>query len=106
MTTYRELHGEPKDVSYIDLNEEEFYYHGERLTEERAEQIAQETLEELRRRNLLPGGKSLSGDGKHSPTVQFRVPETLRARLDERAKAEGISPSKLARKALEQYLAS
>ncbi|WP_143860710.1 ribbon-helix-helix domain-containing protein, partial [Nocardia cerradoensis] len=35
----------------------------------------------------------------------FRVPEELRERLDARAAAEGVTPSKLARIALEQYLA-
>ena len=106
MSTFRELHGEP-DVELVDFDEEEeIYYQGERLTEERAEQLANKALSDLRSRNLLPGGKSLSGNGKHSPTVQFRVPDQLRGKLDERAAAEGVTPSKLARKALEQYLAS
>jgi len=26
----------------------------------------------IRRRNLIPGGKSLSGNGKHSPVLQVR----------------------------------
>ena len=43
----------------LDLDVEDFQYQGERLTNERAEQIAEETLAELRRRNLIPGGKSL-----------------------------------------------
>ena len=103
MTTFRERHGEPK-IDEIDLGAEEFVYRGERLTEERAAERTEKTLAEVRRRNLVPGGKSLSGGDAHSPTVQFRVPQQLRTRLEARATAEGVSPSKVARQALEQYL--
>lgn len=89
---------------YIDLDKEEFYYHGERLTNERAAQIAEETLAEARRRNLIPGGKSLSGGGAHSPRVQFRVPQSLHDQAEQAAEAEGVSLSALARHALEDYL--
>lgn len=34
---------------------------GRRLTNELADQIAEETMAEVRRRNLIPGGKSLPG---------------------------------------------
>lgn len=103
MTTFRDRHGNP-EVAEIDLETEEFVYRGERLTEERAAERAEETLAEVRRRNLVPGGKSLSGGDTHSPIVQFRVPQQLRAKLEERAEAEGVSPSKVARRALERYL--
>ena len=79
---------------------------GRRLTNELAEQLAQRTLVEARRRNLVPGRKSLSGGGIHSPRVQFRVPESLRSAADKRAAEEGISLSVLAREALEHYLNS
>ena len=71
-----------------------------------AEEYARRVLDDARRRNLIPGGKSLSGAGQHSPTVQVRVPVDLRRRLEERAAAEGVSLSRLAREALERYLAS
>lgn len=103
MTTFRDRHGEAK-IAEIDLETEEFVYRGRRLTDEGATERAEETLAEVRRRNLLPGGKSLSGGDTHSPVVQFRVPKQLRAQLEERAAAEGVSPSKVARRALEQYL--
>lgn len=90
----------------LDLDVEDFQYQGERLTNERAEQIAVETLAELRRRNLIPGGKSLSGGGVHSPRVQFRVPQDLREQAERVAEDEGISLSALARHALEDYLRS
>jgi predicted HicB family RNase H-like nuclease len=90
----------------LDLDVEDFQYQGERLTNERAEQIAKETLAELRRRNLIPGGKSLSGGGVHSPRVQFRVPQDLREQAERVAEDEGVSLSALARHALEDYLRS
>ena len=98
--------GPDATIEDVDLDETEVSFDGARLTEKRAETLAAETLAEVRQRNLVPGGKSLSGGGRHSPTVQFRVPEAVREQLEERAKVEGVSPSKLARKALEQYLAS
>jgi predicted HicB family RNase H-like nuclease len=91
----------------LDLDEEEFILKdGRRLTNERAEQIAQQTLTEARRRNLIPGGKSLSGGGVHSPRVQFRVPEELRTQAEQVAEDEGVSLSALARHALEDYVRS
>jgi predicted HicB family RNase H-like nuclease len=90
----------------LDLDVEDFQYQGERLTNERAEQIAEETLAELRRRNLIPGGKSLSGGSVHSPRVQFRVPQDLREQAERVAEDEGVSLSALARHALEDYLRS
>ncbi len=90
----------------IDLDAEDFQYQRERLTNERAEQIAQQTLAEARRRNLIPGGKSLSGGGVYSPRVQFRVPVELRTQAEQVAEDEGVSLSALARHALEDYLRS
>jgi predicted HicB family RNase H-like nuclease len=88
----------------LDLDAEEFIYQGERLTDERAAQIAEEALAEARLRNLIPGGKSLSGDGSHSPRVQFRVPQQLHDDAERAAREEGVSLSTLARRALEQYV--
>ena len=94
-------------VSDIDLDVEVVHLSdGTTLTEAKAEQLAAEILAEARRRNLVPGGKSLNGDGSHSPRVQFRVPEEIREQAQSRAAAEGISLSALARRALERYLAS
>lgn len=91
----------------LDLDEEEFILKdGRRLTNELADQLAEETLAEVRRRNLIPGGKSLSGGGVHSPRVQFRVPQDLREQAERVAEDEGVSLSALARHALEDYLRS
>ncbi len=54
--------------------------------------------------NLRPGGKSLSGNGKHSPVVQVRVSEQTRDKLRAIAKARGMSVSKLSRKVLDQFV--
>jgi hypothetical protein len=96
--------GPDATISDIDLDTEEVYYHGERLTNERAEQLAKEGLAEARRLNLVPGRKSLTGGSIHSPRVQFRVPEKILAAAERRAESEGVTLSVLARQALEKYL--
>ncbi len=95
------------EISTIDLDREEFTLHdGRRLTEVLAEKLAQQAQDEIRRRNLVPGRKSLSGAGQHSPTIRVRVPEQLREKAERRAADEGLSLSALTREALEHYLAS
>ncbi len=99
--------GADTTITEVDLDEEDVWLpDGRRLTNELAEKMAREGVAEARRRNLIPGGKSLAGDGSHSPRVQFRVPESLRAAAEAKAAAEGVSLSMLAREALERYLAS
>ncbi|HEU5223886.1 MAG TPA: hypothetical protein VFU07_09460 [Candidatus Lumbricidophila sp.] len=89
-------------ISDIDLEVEEYkLVDGARLTETRAAEMAAAAIAR-RRANLVPGRKSLSGDGAHSPVVQFRTPrrpdaEALAAEL-------GISVSELARRALDGVL--
>jgi hypothetical protein len=79
---------------------------GRTLDEDAARKLTAETLEEVRRRNLIPGRKSLSGNDVHSPRVQYRVPESVMEQARKRAEREGVSVHALARKALERYLAS
>ncbi len=90
----------------IDLSREEFILRsGQRLTEDLAEQLANDARAEIRQRNLIPGRKSLSGvTGQHSPTIRVRVPEDLRVLAERRAADEGITLSVLARDALAAYL--
>ena len=59
----------------------------------------------IRAKNLRPGGKSLSGDQKHSPVVQVRVSKHTRDKLRVIAKARGMSVSKLSRKVLDEFVA-
>ena len=88
----------------IDLNTETIYVDGERLTVERADHIAADMLEEARRRNLRPGGKSLSGEGKHSPVVQVRVSQATQIKLKALADARRMSVSKLSRQVLDDFV--
>jgi len=93
-------------IGDVDLDEEVVTVKGRRLTEAGAEQLARDTLAEARRRNLIPGRKSLTEGSIHSPRVQFRVPEAVANQAQDRARAEGKSLSELAREALLRYLAS
>jgi hypothetical protein len=84
----------------IDLDAEEIYEpDGTRLTEERAEQLAADTLQTVR------GRPSLTGAGQHSPRVSFRLPAAERELAERIARQEGKTVSELAREALERYLA-
>lgn len=98
--------GPDATIEDVDLDRTEVRIGRRRLTDELAEQAARQGVAEARRRNLVPGRKSLAGDGSHSPRVQFRLPESLREAAEARAAQEGVSLSVLAREALERYLAS
>ena len=92
------------DAGDVDLDVEEFYVDGRRLTEEQAEQVAAETLAAhapLRGR----GRPSLTGGSRHSPVVNARVPEAVKVALRERAEREHVRESQLVRQAVEEFLA-
>lgn len=74
---------------------------GRRITEDRAAQIAADTLVKAG-----VGRPSLTGPGTRSPEVKARVPEELRDRLTTAAQERGTTTSVLIREALERYLAS
>ncbi|HET9875983.1 MAG TPA: ribbon-helix-helix protein, CopG family [Mycobacterium sp.] len=57
-----------------------------------------------RSRNLIPGGKSLSGGSKHSPALNVRLPESELERLDELARRRNVRRSRLAREILHDYI--
>ncbi|RIT58860.1 hypothetical protein D2E90_20770 [Mycobacteroides abscessus] len=68
----------------VDLDDEVVMVDGERLTNADADALADEAARVSRERsnaNLIPGRKSLSGEGKHSPTVQTRVPQWVKDEL-------------------------
>ena len=71
---------------------------GNRLTNARAEKIAQEIVKHA------TGRPSLTGPKKVSPEVKARVPQKLKVRLEREAKRRGETPSVLIREALESYL--
>ncbi|MHB1172771.1 MAG: hypothetical protein ACYCZY_09820 [Lacisediminihabitans sp.] len=90
------------NVEYVE--DEDVIYQGAPLTAERIAKIV-EKAHAIRDANLQPGGKSLTAPGEHSPTIQFRVPREIRQIVETRAAEEGISLSKLGRRALEEYIA-
>ena len=94
----------------VDLDDEVVIVNGERLTEAGAQAWAEELENRDRSRdrslaNLIPGRKSLSGNGKHSPVLSVRVSEDARRRLGELAERSGESVSRVARRAIDAYLA-
>jgi len=74
---------------------------GSRLTEAKAEALAEEVLAKVGR-----GRPSLTAPGERSPQLRLTVPAELREQLRARAEREHRSVSVLAREALERYLAS
>lgn len=90
------------DISDIDLAEEDFQFQGRRLTEKRAEQLAEKAFHPSD--NLIPGRKSLSGADTHSPVVQARVPATVHANLQALADRRSVSVSKLLREAIDAFM--
>lgn len=91
-------------IADVDLDREEVYFQGQRLTEERAERVAAAALDDARRRGLIPGRKSLSGGSAHSPRLEVRVPAELHREITERAKRENVTVSKLVRAILQRYV--
>ncbi len=75
--------------------------HGQRITEQRAEQLAADALT-----RAGVGRPSLTRPGARSPEIKARVPEELRERLTAAARERGTTASTLIREALESYLAS
>jgi hypothetical protein len=93
-------------IGDVDLDEEVVIVNGERFTEQDANDLADELSgRERSNANLQPGGKSLSGGGKHSPVLQARVPADVRARFDAIAEQRGVTPSRLLREAIDQLIA-
>jgi hypothetical protein len=85
----------------LDLDGEDFQYHGERLTNERADQIADETLAEARARGLLSRDPA-----RPSSRVRFAVSQPLYDEASRVAAAEGLTLSALARRAFDEYVRS
>lgn len=87
------------DDGYVDLDVEEFFdANGERITNARAQELA----DDLERSG--PGRPSLTESGVHSPHLSLRVPVEVRHQLDQLAEKEGRRPSAIARDALIEYL--
>lgn len=84
----------------VDLDREDVRdSRGRRITAEYAERAAEDALRKV-------GRPTLAGGSGASPRVTFRVSEEVRDELERRAAADGVSVSTLARRAMEEYLAS
>lgn len=92
-----------RDTEMVNVEDADVIFQGAPLDTERIEEIVS-TVRTGREKNLIPGGKSLSGDGKHSPVVRVRLPEPVRDELVAQAKARGVSVSKYTRKLIEDSL--
>jgi len=83
----------------IDLDSEETLEpDGTRLTEARAQELAEQTLRTVR------GRPSLTGPGQRSPRVSFRLPANELRAAQELAQRQGVPVSELARRALEEFI--
>ncbi len=86
------------DVREIDLDQEDFTFRWERLSEARAEEIAADVL------SRTPERPSLSGRGMTSPSLTIRLPRQESERLERVASQQGRRTSDVVREALDDYL--
>lgn len=93
-------------VSDVDLDQQVYHdaVSGERVTEKTIKSEA--SAVEARSRGLVPGGKSLSGSGIHSPRIQLVVPAETRDEITRRAAADHMSVSRWLRRVVERELAA
>jgi len=91
----------PEDVtvSDIDLDIEDFFVGGTKLTHWRTNELAS-------RAERAAGRPSLTAPGRHSPALNLRVSESMKTRLEETAAAQNRRQSDVVRDALEEYLAA
>ncbi|MCL2482677.1 MAG: DNA-binding protein [Propionibacteriaceae bacterium] len=91
------------DVGDIDLDEEIIHdQHGQRITEAVLDQEAEQMARQYP--GLRPGGKSLSGDGSHSPVLRLVVSKETRDKVDAAAEQANMSVSKWLRRVIEEKL--
>ena len=87
----------------IDLDSEDVRRpDGTRLTEDAAQELADEAIR-LGRRGR-PAVDPEVGSGGRSPRVTFRIPAQTRRRLEQRAREQGRRVADVVRDAVEQYL--
>lgn len=94
---FPETFGPDLTVSDIDLDTETFIVGGQRLTEQRAADLA----EQAERRGGRP---SLTGPGAHSPVLTLRVSQATKDELRALSVELGRRQSDLIREALDEYL--
>lgn len=88
----------------IDLDAEEVYLEDRsRLTEARAQEIAEEVMERVHARR---GGRpSITGAPEKTPGLNIRVPKGTREALEAIAAREGRRLAEVGREALDEYIA-
>jgi len=97
----------PGVTEVVDLDIDALNLHdalGNPITEESLERDAEEA-ERQQRAGLIPGGKSLSGDGSHSPVFQVTLGADTARKLRAKAAQDGTSVSKCLRSMVERDLA-
>jgi hypothetical protein len=99
MSKFPKQFGPDVEVHEVDLDREDVRFRGDRLTEARAEAVAEEVL------SRTPGRPSLSGVSEKSPSLTIRLPKQERVRLDRLAAEQGRRTSQVVREALDDYLA-
>jgi hypothetical protein len=80
---------EPQHFRF-DPKTDEAYLHGERVTQAMIDAMADKALREGPPPGLIPGGKSLSGDGSHSPRFQVVLSAKSADKVRARAAAEDL----------------
>ena len=78
---------------------------GRRLTEDELDALVDRAERLGPPPGLVPGGKSLSGDGSHSPLFTIRLDKATTQAVRERARREGKSPAKLLRQIVVAHVA-
>ena len=91
--------GPGSTIESVDLDQTEVRLpDGRRLTEDLAEELAEDTIQ----RGV--GRPALSRSGDRARSIGVRLPPELDRRVRDRADAEGKRPSQIVREALEAYV--
>ncbi|MCL2788442.1 MAG: hypothetical protein FWD59_08125 [Micrococcales bacterium] len=106
MTTTPNPAADPDAVFFrFDPHEDELHLpDGRRITSAVVDDYA-ERAERRGPGGLIPGGKSLSGGGTHSPQVTVTLSQSVRDLVRQRAAAEHMSVSRWVRRVVEREVA-
>ncbi|MGO1638922.1 hypothetical protein [Ancrocorticia populi] len=90
-----------KEFERFNPEEEHLTRDGERIDQDLIDTLSAIAEESGPPSGLIPGGKSLSGQGKHSPRIQVVLSEQVAEEVRERAEAEDMSVSRWVRRLVE-----
>ena len=88
------------DIATLGLHDQ----NGDLITEKSLAREADEA-ERQQRAGLIPGGKSLAGDGSHSPVLRLVVSPVTKKKVEQIATNQGMSVSRWLRGVVEERLA-